>query len=257
MMTLPLRSSVSQHQPADLGVGVGLGRMLARAIGALDLQVIHVLHRLRVAQDVVVAAPDVAAEEIAELAPVLADVQHHLRRAQDVARVAEGDRDAVGHRERAVVVDADKLPDRLLGVGGGVKRLDRREALLGALLGDERGVIALDLGRILEHDAGEVARGKGAVDVSLEALAAEVRQVAAVIDVRVAQDHRVDLLRVEGEVAVALDGFAAPALEQAALQQQPLAVEFQEIHRPGRRAGGAEEMNSHHQKETQATGKVE
>ncbi len=67
-MTLPLRSSVSQHQPADFLVGVGLGRVLAPAVGALDLQVIHVLDRLRVAQDVVAAAPDVAAEEVAELA---------------------------------------------------------------------------------------------------------------------------------------------------------------------------------------------
>ncbi len=200
---------------------------------------------MRVAQDVVVAAPDVAAEEIAKLAPVLADVEDHLRRAQDVAGVAEGDRDAVGHRERAVVVDADELPDRLVGIRGGVERLDGREALLGALLGDERGVIALDFGRVLEHDAGEVARGEGAVDVALEALAAEVRQVAAVINVRVAEDDRVDLLRVEGKVAVALDGFSAPALEQAALQQQPLSVELEEIQRPGGRAGGAEEMNSH------------
>ena len=150
--------------------------------------------------------------------------------------------------KRPVVVDADKLPDRLVGIRGGVERLDGREALLGALLGDERGVIALDLGRVLQHDAGQVARGKGAVDVALEALAAEVRQIAAVIDMRVAEDDRIDLLRVEGEVAVALDGFAAPALEQAALQQQPLAVELEEIQRPGRRAGGAEEMNSHGQR---------
>ena len=233
------------HHLAHLGVGVGFWRMLARAVGALDLQVIHVLHRLRVAQDVVVAPPDVAAEEVAELAPVLADIQNHLRRPQDVPGVAEGDRDAVGDRKRAVVVDADKLPDRLVGVRGGVERLDRRQAVLGALLRDEGGVIALDFGRVLQHDAGQVARGEGAVDVALETLAAKVGQVAAVVNMRVAEDDRIDLLRVEGEVAVALDGFAPPALKQAALQQQPLPVQLEEINRSGGRAGRAEEMNSH------------
>ena len=100
--------------------------MHARAVGALHLEVIHVLHRLRVTQDVVVAAPNVAAKEIPELAPVLADVEDDLRRAQDVAGVTERDRDAVGHRERAVVVDADELADGLVGIRGGVKRLDGR-----------------------------------------------------------------------------------------------------------------------------------
>jgi hypothetical protein len=65
------------------------------------------------------------------------------------------------------------------------------------------------------------------------------------IDMRVAEDDRIDLPRVERKVAVALDGFSAPALKQAALKQQPLPVKLEEIGRPGRRAGGAKEVNSH------------
>ena len=160
--------------------------MHARAVGALHLEVIHVFHRLRVAQDVVVAAPDVPAKEIPILAPVLTNVEYHLRRAQDVARVAEGHRDAIGHRKGAVVVDADKLTDRPVGIRGGIKRFDGRKAMLGALLRHERGVIPLDFRRVLQHDAGQVTRGKSAVDVPLKTLAAKVRQVATVIDMRVA-----------------------------------------------------------------------
>ena len=156
-----------------------------------------------------------------------------------------------------IVVDADKLPDRFVGIRRGVKRFDGREALLGALLGDERGVIPLDLGRILEHDAGQVARGERAVDVPLEPLAAEVGQVATVINMRVAEDDRIDLLRVERKVTVSLDGFSAPPLEEAALQQQSLAVKLKEIERPGRRAGGAEEMDSHGREIAVPNGKVE
>src|ERR1035437_545646 len=233
------------NHPAHLGVRTSFRRVLPCAVRALHLEVIHILHRLRIAQDVVITAPNIAAEQKTELAPVLADIEDHLGRPQDMARVAESHRNAVGHRERPVVVDADKLTHHLVGVPGSVKRFDGRETSLGALLRYERGVVPLDLGGILEHDAGQVAGGKGAVDVSLKTLAAKVRQVATVVDVRVPQHHCVNTLRVERKASVALDGFATPALKQAALQQQPLSINLTEIHRSGRRAVSAEEVNAH------------
>ena len=90
--------------------------------------------------------------------------------------------------------------------------------MLGPLFRDEGGVIALDLGRILQHDAGQVASRESAVDVPLETLTAKIRQVATMIDMRMAENDRIDLPRVEWKVAVALDGFAAPALKQATFQ---------------------------------------
>ena len=129
--------------------------------------------------------------------------------------------------------------------------------MLGALLGDKRGVIALDLGRVFQHDAGQVARGERAVDISLEPLAAEVRQVAAVINMGVAEDDCIDLLWVERKIAVALDGFTPPTLKQAALQQEPLPIQLKEIERAGGRASRAEEMNSHGEEIAAPKGKVE
>jgi hypothetical protein len=52
------------HEPRDFVIRIGLGRMFASTIRALDLQIIHVLHPLRITQNVVVAAPHVAAEQI-------------------------------------------------------------------------------------------------------------------------------------------------------------------------------------------------
>ena len=115
--------------------------------------------------------------------------------------------------KRAFVADGDKLVQRLLRVGDGVKRLDRRQIFFGALLGDELRVRFLDVAGIHEHDGAEVARGEGAMDVAGVALLDEVRQIARVIHVRVAQDDGVNLLRVERETAVAVDGFFAVALE--------------------------------------------
>lgn len=67
------------------------------------------------------------------------------------------------------------------------------------------------------------------MNVSGEALAAEVRKIAAVVNVRVTEHGGVNLAGVEGELPVALDGFLAPALEQAAFQQEPLVVHLDEV----------------------------
>jgi hypothetical protein len=44
----------------------------------------------------------------------------------------------------------------------------------------------------VQHDASEIARGVGREDVSGEALFDQIRKVAAVVDVGVAEDHGID-----------------------------------------------------------------
>jgi hypothetical protein len=86
------------------------------------------------------------------------------------------------------------------------------------------------------------------MDVAGVTLLDEVRQVARVIHVRVAQDDGVNQLRVEWKAAVALDGFLAVALEEAAFEQQPLAIDLDEIHRTSGGARRAEEVDLHGEK---------
>jgi len=57
-----------------------------------------------------------------------------------------------------------------------------------------------------------------------------------------------NLPRVERKAAVALDGFFAVALEEAAFEQQPFAVDLDEIHRTGGGARRAEEVDLHGEK---------
>src|SRR5678815_4510462 len=92
----------------------------------------------------------------------------------------------------------------LLGVDGGVERLDGRQAFLRALFRKELRIGPLNLGGVLQHDGHEIACGEGGVDVSGEPIAAKVRQVAAMIDVRMTEQHAIDLVGLEGKVAVAL-----------------------------------------------------
>src|SRR5258708_36018805 len=100
--------------------------MDAAAVGAFDWQIVQVLDRLRIAQDIVAAAPGGPAEEVAEFSLALADIEHHLGRAEDVPGIAEGDSDAVAHGHGPLIVDADELADGLLGVTRGVRSEERR-----------------------------------------------------------------------------------------------------------------------------------
>jgi hypothetical protein len=86
------------------------------------------------------------------------------------------------------------------------------------------------------------------MDVAGVALLDEVRQVARMIHVRVAQDDGINLLRVERKTTVALDGFLAVALKEAAFEQQPPAVDLDQVHRTGGGARRAEEVDLHGEK---------
>ena len=234
-----------QHGLANDLVGVGARGVFASAVGGFNLQIIHVFDRHRIAENFIIAAAHVAAEQVPEFPIAFAHVQNHLRRTENMPGIAERDGHAVHNRERPLVTDGDELMQRFFRVGDGVKRFDRRKFFLRPLFGDEHGVVHLDVRRIHEHDAAKVARGERAMDVAGIALFDEVRQVARVIHVRVAQDNGINLLRVERKAAVALDGFLTVALEEAAFEQQPLAVDFEQIHRAGGGARRAEEVDLH------------
>jgi hypothetical protein len=77
-------------------------------------------------------------------------------------------------------------------------------------------------------------------------LLGEVRQVAAVVDVRVGEDHHVDVLRIEvREAAVHLVGLLARSLIEPAIEQDALAVDLKQMLRAGGGAGGTAEFEFH------------
>ena len=114
--------------------------------------------------------------------------------------IAERYRYPVHDGKRTVVVDGDKLADRLLGIDRCVKRFDRRLAVFGAFFGNECRVVALNLRGIFEHDGREVACGKGAINIAFESLAAKVRQISAVIDMSMTEDRGLDFFGSKGKV---------------------------------------------------------
>ena len=98
---------------------------------------------------------------------------------------------------------------------------------------------------IQKHDAAQItARGIGAMDRAV-VIFAQARQLARVIQMRVAQNDGVHGFWVEWKIFVERFRFLAMTLEQPALQQQLFAVDLDEIHRAGRSARRAEEVDFH------------
>src|SRR5258708_3355355 len=100
--------------------------------------------------------------------------------------------------------------------------------------------LILDACRVAEHDRGQVARGRRAVDGAFEALANKVNEVAAMIDVSVAEDDGIDSIGREGEI----DVDTATALAEtgrAAIQQDAFTAGLDEMHGAGNTLCSAEE----------------
>ena len=138
-----------------------------------------------------------------------------------------------------------ELGHGLFGIGDVIERFDGRLVFFGAPFGDKDRVLLLDVGGINEHDAAQVAGGVGAMDRPGVALFDEIRQVAGVVNVRVAQDDGINRSWIERKIRVALGGFLAMPLEKATFEQQPFAIDLEQIHRAGGGARRAEEMDLH------------
>ena len=230
----------------------------AIAVGALGDQAFDAGRHLGVAQDRQVVAPEIAGEGEAQGLPLVLDVEHDDRAAQHVPRVEERQRDARRDGLSAVIGQADDLSQRLCHVRLAVKRLDGLEPGLAAFdqAGDVTRVGFLDHRRVEQHRRREIARRGRRVDGPVEAVAAQQRQRARVVDVRVRQHHRVERPPVDRDVAVLLERLAAAALKEAAVEQHRGARRAQEVLRAGHGLGRADELERDHGSEPSGLGGV-
>lgn len=93
--------------------------------------------------------------------------------------------------------------------------------------------------RIAQHDVGEVNSRIGRIDFASKALLDQVRNVSAMVNVRVGEDHRVNLTRIKRKMEIRIVGFLTFTLEATTFQEQFLSTMFNEHHRAGDRSGCA------------------
>lgn len=230
---------------ADAGIDIGEWFVVAVAVSAFHHEVVHVMGDFGVAEDVVVAAPNVTAKDEARATAVFFEVEDDNGGTEDVAGVEEGKGNAGEDGGWGGVGEWGKLAEAGEGIGLCVEGLDGGERLFGAFFVDEDSVLFLDVRGVQEHVVTEVGGGFGAMDFAVETVATKDRDDATVVNVGVAEDHGVDGGGIEGEFGAVFDGFVAMALIKAALDQEALAIDFEEVFGAGGAFGGAEEGQFH------------
>lgn len=108
---------------------------------------------------------------------------------------------------------------------------------------EEGGVLLLQVPAVGQQDGAQVTCARGAVDGVGVAVARQQRQVTAVVQVGMGQHHGVDLVRRDGQALPIAQAQLLVALEQAAIDQQALAVVTHQILGAGDGAGAAQESD--------------
>ena len=197
------------------------------AVGALADEDVDVLDDRRVGEEPHVAPAEVAGEEEAAVAAVLAEVELHHRRAEDVAGVVERQVHAGEDLAGLGVGDALEPLDDPLDVGQVEQGLDR--AVLAVAQVAVARILALDPGAVAEHDAEDVGRGVGGQDRPVVAGPDQAGEAADVVVVGVRDDHRVEVAGVERELAVRAVRVHPVGVEQAAIEQDPRPADLHQV----------------------------
>ena len=168
----------------------------------------------------------------------VAEVQHHLGPGLAQELLGIGPARALsplgGEAEQLAV---------LRGVARGV--VGRAAGIALGVAGRALGELLLELGRVEQHEPGELGGRRGADDGAAEALVDEQRQEAAVVEVGVGQDDGVERRRVEAQRHVVADRLVGAALEHAAVDEDLGPAGVDEVAGPGHGPRAAEEGQLH------------
>ena len=168
----------------------------------------------------------------------IAEVEHHLRPGRTEQLLGIGAAGALGALGRQL----EHLRVVLLGSGRVVLGAFGVAALAS---GRPLGELHLELGRVEQHEPGELGGRRGAHDRAPEALVDEQRQQAAVVEVGVGEDDGVERRRVDAQRHPVAHRLVGAALEHAAVDEDAGPTRVDEVARAGDRARSAEEGQLH------------
>jgi len=209
-------------------------RVLAAAVGALADQVVTLGQRIRIAKDLHAFAAKIARiNDRPRPARRQVGFDFHPARTEHVPRLVQAGPHARPNVKRFAEPPPLKQFDRLFDVTLVVQRLNGRVPLLDSLLIPVLGIFLLDMCRIGQEDFRQVARRRRGEDRASEPVLDQQRQPPAVIHVGMGQHYGPDLPRVAGQIAVLGVGLGPMALKQPAIQADHVAVDLDQMHRPG------------------------
>lgn len=227
--------------------GDGVERFVkAIAVGTFEDEVIDGREMLGVFDDGQADAADIAGETEAEGTAVLFVFEGNTGGAEHVPSAMEAEVEAAGDVGFLMHLYGTKEGLGVFGI------LDRVEGAILTIVGffadhaaamaafvEEFAVAFLDEGGVLEHGFAQIGGGGGGVNGAAKSGFVERGEIAAVVDVGVREDDGVNVATVKGKIAVALFGFTAAALVEAAIEQDALTVQLEDVHGTGDCFGGS------------------
>ena len=191
------------------------GRMQPVAIGGLHEQDVGLGHRIGIHHDGNAVASEVAGED----EPPSADHALHDGRAEDVAGMHEPGFDAGRRCEARAPVHALDQGQRAVRVGRGEERQGRIVATRPVTVGEAR-LFLLQMRRVRQQDLEQIGGAARAIHGTAEAVPDEPRQVARVIDVRMAQDNGGERAGFERRARPVPQAQGLEPLEEPAVEQE-------------------------------------
>ena len=195
--------------------------MAAVAVGGLHDQIVGMAGVGRVTDKRLMLVADITREnDDLRRAVRLCNAQRDRRAAQQVAHIGKAHLDtplgAVEQGLPCLIGAGHELLHDVLGILDRVVRLDHFCAAAHGLTVFPLGLLLLNVGRVLEHDAAEVAGGLGRVDGAAVAVFVQVRDPARVVDMGMGQQQRLIGAGGIGQVGIFVD---IAALLPAAVDQ--------------------------------------
>ena len=185
---------------------------------------------------------DVAGKDDLLFRAALGEPRLDARAAEQVADIREADDDVLSDLDALAVAARAQQAQHALHILERIQRLGRRLAGAGGLAPLPLGLGHLDVRRVAQHDAAQVARRLRGVDRAAKALLIQQRQVAGVVHVRVRDEHKLDLRRRDGDGDVLKQ---IPPLFHAAVDQAVVSVDLEQGAAAGHLVVGADKCQLH------------
>ena len=128
-----------------------------------------------------------------------------------------------------IVIVGDEVLQGQVGVIGGIEGFHCLLPGTEPFPGGDLCIGFLDVAAVRQQDLAEFFRHMGAVDESFEPFPDQLGQKAAVVDVGMAEDHGIDFTWVEGKFPPVQVPDQLGTLEHAAVQEDLLPVDFQQV----------------------------
>ena len=220
------------RQVADI---IRRGAVGAVAVGGFHDHIVGPVHGDGIPQQGLADVADIAGEHENLLSVAFPDGDLDGSGAQQMAHVHHADGDAVEDVHAVVIAAGHELAVNAKGVLLGVEGLHQGLAAALVLAVLVLRVAFLNVGRVQQHDLAQVGGGLGGVHMAPEAVLVQQRQIAAVVDVGVGEQHRVQTSFGDGQGRIFVQ---VCALFHAVVDHDVLAAGLQQKTAAGDLMGG-------------------